>query len=258
MNYWAERLAKSQSAISDKTCEEIDKQLVKYYRKSLVNITDNYEATYDKLVATVGQGRKPTPADLYKLDRYWKLQAQVKNELQNLNDKQSVLFAEQFESNWIKVYESVSLPSAPAYSNLSKENVSQMINQIWCADGKSWSERVWENTELLATSLNDELINVVAAGDTTSRLKQLLQEQFNVSYNRANTLVRTEVSHIQTQAAQQRYEDYGIKEVEVYADEDERRCDECGALHMQRFPINGLMPIPAHPNCRCTIIPVIE
>lgn len=257
MEYWGKRLLKTQANISDKTCEDIDKQLVKYYRKSMINVTDNFEATYDKLIATMGKGKAPTPADLYKLDRYWKLQAQIRDELQSLNDKQSVLFSEKFEQNWIKVYNSISLPSEPAYSTLSKEGVAQMINQVWCADGKSWSERIWNNTDMLAAALNEELITIVATGEDTVFLRKQLEEQFNVSYSRAKTLVRTEVSHIQTEAAKQRYMDYGIKEVEVWADEDERRCDECGALHMKHFPINGPMPVPVHPNCRCSIIPVI-
>lgn len=66
------------------------------------------------------------------------------------------------------------------------------------------------------------------------------------------------MTHIQTQAARQRYLDYGISEVEVWADEDERRCDVCGKLHLKRFGIYEKMPIPAHPRCRCCIVPVVD
>lgn len=66
------------------------------------------------------------------------------------------------------------------------------------------------------------------------------------------------MAHIQTQAAQQRYIDYGITEVEVPEDEDERRCEVCGKLHGKRFKITETMPVPAHPRCRCCIVPVIE
>ncbi len=88
--------------------------------------------------------------------------------------------------------------------------------------------------------------------------KKLLQERFNVSYNRADSIVRTEMAHIQTQAAKQRYADAGLEEVEVWADKDERRCDVCGKLHQKRFPIGANMPIPAHPRCRWCILPVVE
>ena len=133
-----------------------------------------------------------------------------------------------------------------------------MINSIWCADGKSWSNRIWTNTDRLQQALNDSLIDCVLTGKKTTELKNMLQEQFNVSYSRADSVVRTEMAHIQTQAAQKRYEDAGITEVQVWADEDERRCDICGKLHETKYLINEQMPIPAHPRCRCCIIPVVE
>ena len=133
-----------------------------------------------------------------------------------------------------------------------------LINQIWCADGKSWSTRVWDNTASLVNMLNDELLHCVITGQKTSYLKKQLQETFNVGYSRADTLVRTEMSHIQNQAAQKRYEDYGITQFQVWADKDERRCDICGKLHKKVYGINETVPIPAHPNCRCSIIPVVN
>ncbi|MBQ9913543.1 MAG: minor capsid protein [Clostridia bacterium] len=133
-----------------------------------------------------------------------------------------------------------------------------MINNIWCADGKSWSDRVWTNIDKLQQTLNDNLIDCVVTGKKSTELKNILQNDFDVSYHRADSIVRTEMAHIQTQAAQQRYKDAGIEEVEVWADYDERRCDICGELHETRHNINGVMPVPAHPNCRCVVIPVVN
>ena len=83
-------------------------------------------------------------------------------------------------------------------------------------------------------------------------------KEFNTSYERASTLVNTEMAHIQTEAAKNRYRAAGCREVEVYGEEDSGRCDICGKLHGQHFPIAGAMPIPAHPNCRCCLLPVVE
>jgi len=79
-----------------------------------------------------------------------------------------------------------------------------------------------------------------------------------VSFNRADALVRTEMAHIQTQAAQQRYKDYGIKQVEVFVDEDEKTCEVCAAEEGKRYNINDVMPVPFHPRCRCCMVPVID
>ena len=169
-----------------------------------------------------------------------------------------VALSKAFEENFFEIYYSIGIPGLDAFHTIDKDMVQQLINHVWVADGKSWSQRVWENTELLASTLNDELVNCVVAGKKTTDLKNMLQDRFSVSYSRADALVRTELAHIQTQAAQKRYEDYGIKEMEVWADEDERRCDVCGELHQKRYPIGVKPPIPAHPKCRCCIVPVVE
>lgn len=262
MNYWQKRNLQAQAEIANKGAEEIDKQLTKYYKTAAKRVMKDFEATYDKLLATVADGKQPTPADLYKLNKYWEMQAQLKGELQKLGDKEIELLSDQFTSTFKAGYDSIMLGAnitpAEQFSKISTEAAEQAINSVWVADGKSWSERVWDNTAKLADTLNEELIHCVVTGKKTSDLKKLLQERFNASYYEADRLARTEIAHIQTEAAKKRYADYGIEQVEIWADKDERRCDVCGKLHKKRYPVGADVPIPAHPNCRCCIIPVVE
>lgn len=258
MSYWENRLQQIQNKITDKNSKEINKQISKYYGKAMENVIGEFEATYDKLLLTVGEGKTPTPADLYKLEKYWKLQAQMRRELEKLGNKELATMSKIFETNFFEVYYSLNLASGDTFATISTEGAQALINTIWVADGKSWSQRVWDNTSLLQQELNDNLLDCVISGKKTSELKQQLQDRFNVSYNRADALVRTEMAHIQTTATQQRYKDLGIKEVEVFADKDERQCEYCGTLHRKRYPVGGTMPIPAHTNCRCVILPVID
>ena len=257
-NYWAERVAKAQTLITNRGIKATEKQLRKYYRTSMAKIIDDFEATYDKLLRTMELGKEPTPADLYKLDKYWKLQGQMRDELTRLGDRQAKALSKAFETNFFDVYYSFALDGRQTYSTLDTQAVQQMINSIWCADGKTWSSRIWQNITQLQDTLNNSLIECVASGKKTSQLKTLLQERFNVSFRKADMLVRTEMAHIQTQASQQRYKDYGIEQVEVWADKDERQCPVCGKLHKTKYNINEKMPIPAHPRCRCCVIPVID
>lgn len=257
--YWDnDRMATAQAKISNKSIRAIDTQMRKYYKRTMEKVVTEFEAVYDKLQAEAMEGIPPTPADLYKLDKYWELQAQARKELEKLGSRQAALLSKKFEANWFEIYHSISLPGSPSFNTIDTQAVQQMINQIWCADGKNWSTRIWQNNDELLATLNEELIHIVGSGKSSNELKKILQERFGVSYSRASALVRTEVAHIQTQAAKQRYEDYGIKEVKVWADYDERRCDVCGALHEKRFPVGAAMPIPAHTNCRCCIVPVVE
>ena len=258
MGYWQDRMAQAQTKISNKTTRAIQTQMRKYYANTMKRVIADFEATYNKLLATVEEGREPTPADLYKLDKYWQLQAQARTELEKLGAKQIALLSKEFELNWFEVYYSINVDGGKAFTTIDKSMVQQMLSQIWVADGKNWSQRIWDNTSILLDTLNEGLIHVVASGKKTTDLKNILQERFGVSYSRADALVRTEVAHIQTQAAQKRYEDYGIQKVQIWADEDERRCEVCGKLHEKIYDATAAIPIPAHPRCRCCIVPVVD
>ena len=257
-NYWKNRMAKSQTLLSNRSIAEIEKRLKKYYGTAMKSSIAEFEKTYSKIMAQTADGKTPTAADLYKLDTYWEMQAQLRKELKKLGDRQVAALSSIFEINFFDVYYSIKLDGLEAFNTIDKEAAKQLINSIWCADGKSWSTRVWDNTSLLLDTLNEELVNCVVTGKKTTQLKNILQERFSVSYSRADALARTEIAHIQTQAADQRFKDYGIQEVEVWADKDERRCDVCGKLHKTRYKVGTRLPIPAHPNCRCCVIPVVD
>ena len=255
--YWAERQAKAQAELTARNVKQTEKQLIKYYQKAMKSVIADFEATYVKLASYIGK-RDATPADLYQLDRYWELQGQLQAKLEALGNKELELLAKNFRAEYMGISSIASLPSGKAFSTMSDEAVTQMINSIWCADGKTWSNRVWTNTERLRETLNDNLINCVLTGKRTTELKKILQADFDVAYYRADSIVRTEMAHIQTEAARKRYEDYGVEQVEILADEDERRCPECAKMHEKRFFITEAIPVPVHTNCRCCIVPVVD
>lgn len=257
-NYWQDREAAALAKVTERSVKDTEKLLAKSYANSANKVVNEFVDTYEKLLNTLEDGKAPTPADLYKLEKYWQMNAKLNYELRVLGEKQERALSKQFLKEFQEIYESISLEGMETYSTIDREGMIKAINSIWCADGKTWSSRIWSNISLLSETLQDELIHCVTTGKKTSDLKQLLQDRFDVSFQQADMLVRTEMAHIQTTAAKQKYTDYGITEVQVWADKDERRCEVCGKLHQKKYPIHGAMPIPAHPNCRCTIIPVVE
>lgn len=256
-SYWADRIARAQTAITSKNIKAVEKQLAKYYGAAAQNAIRQFEDVYNNILLAAEEGREPTPADLYKLDKYWQAQGALRQELQKLGEKQISLLTKHFEINFFEIYYSFALEGGEAFSTIDTAGAMQMINQIWVADGKTYSQRVWDNIGRLTETLNSELINCVVTGKKPTELKRQLQERFNVSYRRADTLVRTELVHIQTRAAEERYKSYGIEQVEVLVSIDDRTCEECAALDGQVFPINAAPILPLHPNERCCLVPVI-
>ena len=257
--WWIDRQAETQNALTDKGIEATEKQLKKYYSRTMKTVIDLFELTYSRVAdSAINMGREPTPADLYKLDTYWKLQGQLAHELEKLGTKQAKLYSRNFMEHWRTIYKNVAIPGGGTFTHIDTEQAQKMINAIWCADGQTWKQRIWKNTEKLQAALNEGLTESVIAGVNPDKLKARLMEDFQVSYGRADALVRTEMAHIQTTAAEQRYKDAGIKKVQIWAKEDERQCDICGKLHAQPFTLGEHIPIPAHPKCRCCIVPVID
>ena len=258
MSYWRDRMADGLNRISKKSTTEIDKQLTKYYADSAQKTVNSFINTYNKVMLAGANGNPVTPADLYRLDSYWQMQGQLRGELQRLGEKQIVAMTKVFEKNYFQVYNSINLQGTPLFNTIDTGAVQQLLNSVWVADGKTFSQRVWNNTNLLVDTLNEELIHCIATGKKTSELKSILQNRFNVAYHNADMIARTELAHIQTEAAKQRYKDYGIEQVQIWADPDERTCEVCGKLHKKVYPTGANVPIPAHPRCRCCIVPVVD
>ena len=269
IDYWASRQEDELNKISTKTEYEIDQQLDKYYISAMKKIFEDFEATYNKLIATKGAGTTPTVADLYKLDRYWQMQARLKELCEQLGNKEVELLSKKFEEQWEEIYQKAALPSDEEFIIPSESNAKQMINSVWCADGKTWSQRVWGNVKYLQETLNEQLVHIVVAGRSTKDLRIALQERFNVSRSQANMLINTEVNHIQTASAAKRYEDAGLKQYMILGRE-EGSCIrgkkggkvDCHKMDGKIFDYAdmkvGTNAPPFHPNCRCRIKPVID
>jgi SPP1 gp7 family putative phage head morphogenesis protein len=258
MAYWQDRMQASQRTIASRRQRDIDKRIRKYYKDLSKQVIADYEALYNEILLKKAAGETISPATLYQMDKYWSMNAQLRKHLTKTGSLLQAIMSKGFELLYKNSYSAISLKGLEAFSTIDDAAIQQVLNAVWAADGKSWSNRVWDNLTLLQETLDEELIHCVVAGKKTTNLKHLLQDRFNVSYHRANTLVRTEIAHIQTEAARQRYMDYGIQQVEIWADADERRCPECGKLHQKKYPVGAHPPIPAHPNCRCCIVPVVD
>ena len=271
-DYWKNRLFEAQKKWTDKDIDVINKMLRHYYKIARENIVEDFEAVYDKVLAQAEEGKQITPADLYKLYKYHQMQAQLQDTLQKLGDRTCEVLAKKFGQEYKHIYSELGVDtegkkikaskSDKAFATIDAQGAKHIANQIWAADGKSWSERVWKNLGDLQRTLNEGLIDCVITGKKTTQLKKQLMERFSVSYHRAETLVRTEMAHVETQAALDRYKSSGVEKVRIVVDPDERTCKECSKWDDKIINITDIQTgtncPPFHPNCRCSIAPVVK
>lgn len=271
-DYWKNRLFEAQKKWTDKDIDVINKMLRHYYKIARENIVEDFEAVYDKVLAQAEEGKPITPADLYKLDKYYKMQAQLQDTLQKLGDRTCEVLAKKFGQEYKHIYSELATDeegkaikastSDKKFSTIDEQGAKHIASQVWAADGKSWSERVWKNIGDLQRTLNEGLVDCVITGKKTTELKKKLMERFDVSYSRAETLVRTEMAHVETQAALDRYKSSGVEKVRIVVDPDEKTCKECSKWDDKIINITDIHTStncpPFHPNCRCAVAPVVK
>ena len=103
-DYWRDRQGRAQQKLTEKSIKETEKQLKKYYLSTMKEVIGQFETTYLHVLSSIEDGKDITPADLYKLDKYWQLQGQLKTELQKLGDKQHKAMSRNFMKQYERVY----------------------------------------------------------------------------------------------------------------------------------------------------------
>lgn len=105
----------------------------------------------------------------------------------------------------------------------------------------------------------------VDAGESIPKLASRISAVYDDAKGyRAVRIARTETITASNQGNLQGYKQSGVVEKkEWYCAIDERTCDECLALHQEVVGLDedfsgGVSAPSLHPNCRCTILPVIS
>lgn len=106
------------------------------------------------------------------------------------------------------------------------------------------------------------MIDIISRGASKDELVKTLRKRFDVSFNEANRLARTELTFVQNQATRDVYKKAGVKKYEYLSTKDNRVSEICAGLSGTQFDIAtaqvGINYPPMHVNCRCTTIPVIK
>jgi SPP1 gp7 family putative phage head morphogenesis protein len=250
--YWKDRQAAVFQSLQNETAAEINKRMAKYYVQAEQHCINAIENLYFKLPEDA------TVNDLYKLDKYWQMEAQIQEELTRLGNNTNAALDKGFINHFNKVSNVVGAQLKTSFATIDKTVVRALVEEPWCADGLSYSARIWNNMALLKTTLDEELSKCVITGSSTISLTKVLEQRFGVARYNASRVARAEIAHVQNKAAQMRYKEAGVTQLEFYATEDERECEECGAMHGKIFSIDEDNIAPLHPFCRCTLLPVLE
>ena len=144
---------------------------------------------------------------------------------------------------------------------IPREAIKKIIEYPYA--GKMFSDRIWDNKDALVKYIQQDLTVGIIRGDSIQKMARQLKKDLKVLYYQAERLVRTETNYAMNQAHLKGYKDSGVVEkYEFLAAHDKRTSKLCRDLDGQMFELSkavvGENYPPMHPNCRSTVVPVLE
>ena len=144
---------------------------------------------------------------------------------------------------------------------IPREAIKKIIEYPYA--GKMFSDRIWDNKDALVKYIQQDLTVGIIRGDSIQKMARQLKKDLNVLYYQAERLVRTETNYAMNQAHLKGYKDSGVVEkYEFLAAHDKRTSKLCRDLDGETFELSkavvGENYPPMHPNCRSTVVPVLE
>lgn len=146
--------------------------------------------------------------------------------------------------------------AAFSFTALDPKKVDKLLKRKW--EGSSFSDRIWSNTQYLAETVKDELMLNFLTGRTEDEASKAIMERYQVGYNQARRLVRTESAYIANEMDADAYEEAGIMHYMIVATLDLKTSDICRELDGKIFLLKdkqvGENFPPFHPWCRTTTV----
>lgn len=172
------------------------------------------------------------------------------------------------------VMQEVYMHTAYSYSNggdikvitPSAKQFDELMKRPW--SGSNYSDKIWDVTN----GFEDKLSKIINAGmmqgkSYTEMAKDLRQAALGKdgtggTVYECERLIRTEAAYIQGQANLKLYKEAGVEQYEFLATLDMKTSKVCQELDGKKFNLEdarvGVNYKPMHPNCRSTVLPVVE
>ncbi|MFR4997157.1 MAG: minor capsid protein [Clostridium paraputrificum] len=249
--YWEKRIANTTWKTYN-SLEEKNKALLEMYQEASLSISDELYRVSEKMKTST-----PTLSDMHKFNRLTNLQKNIENIIRELGENVEIFGKKNMQDGFIETYSNIMTKlGITKFDEVPKKVMEEMLRKPWL--GSDFSTRLWKNTQVLATNLNDLLTNGIIQGKTITEIAIQLNNRMNEGFNVAHRLIRTETMHYLNESAKKAYKDGGCKDIQLWAAVDERVCKVCGSKHGNIYNLKDCPTLPLHANCRCTILPVID
>lgn len=149
-----------------------------------------------------------------------------------------------------------------SFAQVDTNRLDAVLAKPWAADGKNFSDRVWEHKDKLVAVLEQEMTQAVIRGDDYRRASDNIARRMNVSKSAAGRLVMTESAFFAAKAQQDCFKELEVEQYEFIATLDSRTSDLCRSMDGKVFKLTDMLPgttaPPLHCHCRSCTAPYFE
>lgn len=294
--YWAAR-AKAYEEAWYKHCQgTVEKELVKYYAQALADIQRDIAALYGRFAEdnklSPADAHKLLTGDEF---RTWRMSLEdylkdidegtvLSKELDILAVRSRISRLDKLYAETLKTLDQLGRKTEDAMSDFLVEaykdrfyhgiyDVAEQTGTMkvdvavdddtakkvtaapW--SGKSYSQRIWKNDQLLGQTLKITILSGIHRGLSVPQMARMIEDKMDAGLSNAKRLVRTEMNYVQNRAALDSIKESGMKYYRFIATLDRRTSSMCRAHDGKVYPIDECRPgenaPPLHPNCRSTI-----
>lgn len=149
---------------------------------------------------------------------------------------------------------------------IDERKLQKIISKPWAADGKTFSDRVWQSKTTMVNELHQQLTRTIIQGKAPDEAirtlsKYVADKTKNAKYA-AGRLVMTEQAFISSVAQKDAFNDLDVEEFEIVATLDSHTSEICQNMDGQHFPMKdfepGVTAPPFHVWCRSTTVPYFD
>ena len=199
-----------------------------------------------------------------KLRTQQSLEVAFGNELDSLDDMVKRLYQSGYYHTCFEVQKGFNI--GWEIGQIDERKLQKVISKPWAADGKTFSDRVWQSKTTMVNELHQQMTRTIIQGKAPdeaikSMTKYLQNKTKNAKYN-AGRLVMTEQAFISSAAQKDAFNDLDVEEFEIVATLDSHTSDICREMDGKHFPMKDFQPgvtaPPFHVWCRSTTVPYFD
>lgn len=200
------------------------------------------------------------------------LQLQVQNSIETLRNKENEMLEDYLIKNYEDTYYhslyeiSKGLNLKTSFATLDRNKINQVIGKPWLSDGKTFSDRIWQDKEQLINTLRTKITQSFITGSTLDEavedISKFVSDKIKNKEYVARRLLETESAAYASKAQIEAFKSIDVEKYEIVATLDLHTSEICQEMDGKVFNISdqeiGVTVPPFHSHCRTVIAPYFD